>query len=77
MKSKPTLCEGTNCPIKEDCGRYLPGLVRTNTLHFDPIPYNHHFNKCGQYVKFEPDIFRELNIITNYEEPRKPFPQKD
>lgn len=76
MKSKPTLCEGADCPIKEECARYLPDLNRLNTLHFDPIPFNHKSNKCGQFVVIEPDIFQQLNLSSNYEEKRPPYPEK-
>lgn len=76
MKSKPVLCEGVKCPICEDCERYRPDLDRTNTPHFDPIPYDHARMKCGFFMKKEPDIFQQLNIITNYEEKRDPFPDK-
>jgi hypothetical protein len=72
--SKYTLCSGEGCPIKEDCGRYLPGLDKTKVNHFSPVPYKD--GKCSFYVKFEPDVFKELTSHNNYEEKRdRHFPE--
>jgi hypothetical protein len=65
MKKNYTLCEGTNCPIKERCARYLPDLVRSTTDYFDPIPYDHNrrmpHQKTGEMCgQFEPDKLEDI-----------------
>lgn len=71
--SKYVLCSGEGCPLKDDCGRYLPDMDKTKVNHFDPIPYRN--GGCNFYIKFEPDVFNELTSYNNFEQKRKQFPE--
>jgi hypothetical protein len=65
MKKNYTLCEGTGCPLKESCARYLPDLVRRNTVHWDPIPYNEYKKSCFYYTPDPPDDEEIFNTVNN------------
>uniref|UniRef100_A0A6H1Z8W4 Uncharacterized protein n=1 Tax=viral metagenome TaxID=1070528 RepID=A0A6H1Z8W4_9ZZZZ len=53
-----TCCQGTGCPQKDICQRYLAGIPDADTnlyVHlrwqswFTEIPYNHELNICEDY----------------------------
>jgi hypothetical protein len=46
------LCDH-RCPLHESCGRYLEGLVRTDTYHYDPMPFNKEKGKCSKFVPID------------------------
>jgi hypothetical protein len=66
------VCPGENCPIKDYCLRYRDKIENPNNAFAVP-PYNHHRKSCHAFEENEPDVLRELNIISNIEEPRKPY----
>lgn len=63
MKTCYTLCDH-KCGLHESCARYLEGLNRQNTYHFDPMPYNVEKGKCNWFVELEA-VDNIINIIQN------------
>jgi hypothetical protein len=64
MRKTYTLCEGTDCPLRDKCARYLPDLDKRTTIHFAPVPYQKEKDKCNFYEP-DDDILNELNIVSN------------
>jgi hypothetical protein len=58
MKQKQpiTWCSGEGCPLKEHCTYYIPELNKTNTIHFDPVPFLHNRNLCNYFEELEIDL---------------------
>jgi len=44
-----TKCEGTNCPLKETCFRFLAQSNEFRQSFFDTIPYDTQNKKCVEY----------------------------
>lgn len=65
MKQSYVFCEGTGCPLKDTCQRYMPDLVRKEVDFIDPIPYSNEKKKCTLYIKDDDDYLNELNITSN------------
>jgi hypothetical protein len=63
MKSNCTLCDFKECPLKEDCARYLEDLDKTNTNHFAFMPYSEAKKKCNFFVQLEIDDI--INLLNN------------
>jgi hypothetical protein len=67
------LCTGGGCPIKEYCLRYRQKIENPNNV-FKVPPYNHERKSCAAFEENEPHVLRQLNIISNYEEPGEAYP---
>lgn len=64
MKKNYTLCDFSECPLKEKCARYLEGLDRTKTDHFGNYPFKN--GKCNYFEPFtEDDIIKKVTDIVN------------
>lgn len=59
-----TLCDYEECPLKDQCARYLPGLDRKEIIHFAWIPYNEGKKKCPFFEPYE-DAAIDENFIEN------------
>ena len=59
MKPTYTLCtgesKGKQCTMTGTCDRFCPGMDKSKTIHYDPIPFNMETGKCNQYL-FETNI---------------------
>ena len=44
-----TKCEGTNCPLKETCFRFLAQSNEFRQSFFSTIPYDAQNKKCVEY----------------------------
>lgn len=53
--SNITKCNGTDCPFKETCKRYLATLESNgeSVSYFSSPPYEHNNGGCFSYVKVE------------------------
>ena len=43
-----TKCEGTECPLKESCYRFLAVSNEFKHSYFDTVPYDKQNKKCAQ-----------------------------
>jgi len=48
-----TLCEGTDCPLKETCYRYKATPSEYRQSYFQEPPYNKEEGKCEHYSSYE------------------------
>ena len=44
-----TMCEGTNCPLKETCYRYKATASEFRQSYFSDLPYDKEEEKCDYY----------------------------
>jgi hypothetical protein len=65
-----TLCNGNNCPIKEQCKRYTLPADATNQWYFTELPIKD--GKCDMFWGDKADdIMEQLKTITNNEHTSK------
>lgn len=43
------MCEGTNCPLKEECYRFTANKNELYQSYFVEVPYDKKQNKCEYY----------------------------
>ena len=65
MKRTYTMCDDHNCPLKDNCWRYLEEIDKTKTDHFAFSPYKK--GKCNFHEPLTEDDLIER--VTNFIKP--------
>jgi hypothetical protein len=48
-----TMCEGTNCPVKEMCYRFTAKPDELMQSYYSKIPYDFEEGECSEYLENE------------------------
>ncbi len=49
-----SMCEGTDCPLKENCYRYKATPCPIYQTYFVEVPYDHETNDCQYFWDRQP-----------------------
>lgn len=49
MPNVTMMCKGTNCPLADNCYRYLADPNEIDQIYFENVPYNDRTKECSHF----------------------------